>query len=84
MVIWVLQMSLPAWVYSSIQEPLISETRTSPLVSGVSPLGYAIDVGGLWESTPLPIWLTIDPWGEMNKIRLLEASATVMIPDFNR
>ena len=29
----------PAGVYSVIHEPLISETRTSPLASGVSPLG---------------------------------------------
>jgi CBS-domain-containing membrane protein len=81
---WTVHTSLPVGVYSSIHDPLISETRTFPSARGCVAVGVGDrqrGVVGVGTVADLPGHL---PWGEMNRIRLLEASATVMVPDFSR
>jgi hypothetical protein len=66
-------------------DPLVSETRTFPSASGVSPLGPPTSVGGLCTHEPVvPIWLRTEPPGLMKRMRQLSASATVVLPFFNR
>ena len=65
---------------SSIHDPWISETRTPPSRSGVSPLTAPRYPGGSWRQTPVvPIWRTIR-CERMNRTRQLYASATVNVP----
>ena len=68
-----------------MNEPLVSEMRTLPSASGVSPFGPPIAVGGLCTHEPVvPIWLRTDPPGLMTRMRQLSASATVTLPFFKR
>jgi len=64
-----------------MKDPLVSDTRTFPSASGVSPFGPPTPVGGLCTHKPVvPIWLMTVPAGLMNRMRQLSASATVMLP----
>ena len=79
------QTNLPCGVYSLTQLPLISEMRTLPSASGVSPFGEPRELGGLCTQFPVvPIWEAIEPLGLMNKTRQFSASATVICPFLRR